>query len=76
MRLDALIVKLDAVIIPHHENTGVYFIYECVSRAEQSKIDDLSLSAGANSFSLRRWRSGSESQGEGAADNGCEPSSR
>lgn len=50
MRLDVLNIKLDAVIIPHHENTEVYFIYDRVSRAEQGKIDELSLSAGANSF--------------------------
>lgn len=76
MRLDVLNFKLDAVIIPLSENTDVYFIYDRVSRAERDKIDELGLSAGANSLSLRRLRNGSESKGEGAADNGCEPSSR
>lgn len=68
--------ELEAVIFPQHENTEVYLIYDRISRAEQGKIDELSLSAGANSFSLRRRRNVSESKGEGAADNGCEPSSR
>lgn len=76
MRLNVLNIKLDAVIIPHHENAEVYFIHDRVSRAEQGKIDESSLSAGGNSFSLRRRRNGLESKGEGAADSGCEPSSR
>lgn len=56
-------IKLESVIIPQHENTEVLFIYDRVSRVEQDKMDELSVSGGAYSFSLWRQRNESETKG-------------
>lgn len=43
-------IKLDAVVILHHQNTEVYLIYDRVSIPEPGKMDGLSLFAGTDSF--------------------------